>query len=229
MYKEQLDELYYLLREVFNEGNRQQTTEITDVVYGLAGHLLAGKDYLRLIQYSRYYGEKHLLQPTYEAILEKGWNPQRFVDLGAGLGWLSRGLASRFRIKDVLTVDKRPWMAIDVLADLELGSGLKKVGDQLKDGDVIVASDFLHCIEDPENILRAYPAYPMAILEYMPANKLWATNYREQIKRYGGNPIEPEALTGMLTSTPRKTDVEDLDPYLLILIDREEQCQIYRE
>lgn len=221
MNKEQLDDLYYLLREVSNEGNRQQSTEITDAVYGLAGHLLAGRDYLRLIQYSRYYGEKFLLQPTYEAILEKDWKPTRFADLGAGLGWLSRGLASKFRVKDVLTVDKRPWMAIDILADLELGSGLLKVGEQLKDGDVIVASDFLHCIDNPEGILKAFPEYPMAILEYMPTNKLWATNYREQIKRYGGDPIEPAALTGMLAGTHRKTDVKDLEPYILILIDKE--------
>ncbi|KKL10624.1 hypothetical protein LCGC14_2553950, partial [marine sediment metagenome] len=109
MDKEQLDELYYLLREVSNEGNKQQSTEITDAIYGLAGHLLAGKDYLRLIQFSKYYGEKFLLQPTYEAILEKKWTPMRFVEFGAGLGWLSRGLATRYKNKEILTVDKRPW------------------------------------------------------------------------------------------------------------------------
>lgn len=221
MDKEQIDELYYLLREVSNEGDRRTSTEITDAIYGLAGHLLAGKDYLRLVQYSRYYGEKFLLQPTYEAILEKGWEPTRFVELGAGLGWLCRGLATKFKIKDVLAVDKRPWIAIDILTDLETSDGIIAVYDQLGDGDVIVMSDFLHCIRNPEDILRAYPKYPMAILEYMPADKRYADNYREQLVRYGGNIIHPESLTEMLTGLGRKTDIKELEPYILILIDAE--------
>lgn len=222
MNKEQMDELYYLMREVSNEANRQQTTELSDAVYGLAGHLLAGGDYLRLIQYSRYYGEKYLLQPTYEAILEKGWVPGRFVEFGAGLGWLCRGLAVMFKVKDALTVDKRPWTSIDVLADLELGSGMWKVDTYLKDGDVIVMSDLLHCVDNPRGIMSAFPVYPMAILEYMPTNKVWASNYREQIARYGGSPIDPGELTGMLAGLHRHTDTKYLDPYILILIDKEE-------
>ncbi len=222
MNKEQIDELYYLLREVSNEGNRQQSTEITDAIYGLAGHLLAGKDYLRLIQYLRYYGEKFLVKPTYEAILEKGWEPARFVELGAGLGWLCRGLASKFKVKNVLTVDKRPWMAIDVLADLETSEGIIEVYDKLMVGDVIVMSDFLHCVETPEDILRAYPGYPMAILEHMPRDNRRRAQIQEQLKRYGSNPIEPIALTNMLRVLGREADIKDLDPYILILIDKEE-------
>ena len=222
MDKEQIDELYYLLREVSNEGNRQQSTEITDAIYGLAGHLLAGKDYLRLIQYSRYYGEKYLLQPTREAIADRWGTPSRFVELGAGLSWLSRGLTSWFRIKDILTVDKRPWMAIDVLADLETSDGIIAVYDQLKDGDVIVMSDLLHCVGSMGDILRAFPKYPMVILEYMPTDVRYADNYREQLKRYGGNPIEPGELEGLLYRIGRKADIKELDPYVLILIDKEE-------
>lgn len=221
MHKEQIDELYHLLREVSNTGSDQQSTEITDAIRGLAGHLLAERDYLRLIQYSRYYGEKFLLQPTYEAIIEKGWGPKRFVDLGAGLGWLGRGLAVKFRIADVLTVDKRPWGATDVLADLELGSGLKKVDDRLRPGDIIVMSDLLHCVENPEGILGAFSGYPIAALEYMPVNQDYAFSYKKQVARYGGNPIEPAALTGILAGLGRETDIKDLDPYVLILIDKE--------
>lgn len=222
MNKEQLDTLYYLLREVSNEGDRQTSTEITDAVYGLAGHLLAGRDYLRLIQYSRYYGERFLLQPTYEAIQKHDWKPTRIVEFGAGLGWLCRGLASKFGIADTLTVDKRPWGGTDILADLEMGSGIRVVDEQLKDGDIIVMTDFLHCIENPEGIMMAFSGYPMVILEYLPIDLHWAENYREQIKRYGGNPIKPEVLTEMLADLSRKTEVKDLDPYILILIDKEE-------
>lgn len=223
MKKEQLDELYHLLRVATNTGYAQQSTEITDAICGLAGHLLAGRDYLRLIQYSRYYGEKYLLDPTYEAIRARGWQPKRFVDLGAGLGWLGRGLAVRFKIAEVLTIDKRPWVTIDVVADLELGSGLRIVNEQLKEGDILVMSDLLHCVENPEGILKAFAGYSMAILEYMPADKAYAASYRKQIKRYGGNPLQAgELIVEILSRLGRKTDVIDLDPYVLILIDKEE-------
>ncbi len=216
MEKDKLDQLYYLLREASNG-----STDITDAVYGLAGHLLAGKDYLRLIQYCRFYGENFLLKPTCGAIAGKNWAPKRFVEFGAGLGWLSRGLASWFRIDGVLTVDKRPWTAIDVLADLETDKGKDTVSACLKDGDIIVMSDFLHCTEDPEDILRTYCGYPIAILEYMPADKSMWDNYTEQLERYGGNPINAEDMAHMLINLGRPYFLVDLDPYVLMLIDKE--------
>jgi len=221
--KEQMDKLYYLLREVSNEGHRQQSTEITDAVYGLAQHLLAGRDYLRLIQYSRYYGEKFLLKPTFEAILGKEWVPSRFVEFGAGLGWLCRGLASRFKIPFTLTVDKRPWIAIDVLADLETIAGINDVYTQLEKTDIIVMSDFLHCVANPSLILEKFSRWPIAILEYAPTDYDWDENYTEQLKRYGGNPLCPEEIADLYEGTHRHTDIIDLDPYILVLIDAEDQ------
>lgn len=219
MRKDQIDELYYLLRETSNEGHRQQSTEITDAMYGLAGHLLAGRDYLRLVQYSKYYGDKFLLEPTYEAIRRRGWVPERFVDLGAGLGWLGRGLASKFKIASILSVDKRRWAVIDVLADLETPKGIRELQELLKEGDIIVMSDFLHCVENPHEILTAFSEHPMAVLEYSSTNPDYARNYRDQLERYGGDYIDPEELTRMLSDLGRTVDIEDLDPYILVLID----------
>lgn len=222
MIKPQIDQLYHLLRCAFNEGEKRQSSEVTNAIYGLAGHLLAGRDYLRLIQYSRYYGERFLLQPTHRAIVEHGWLPDRIVELGAGLGWLSRGLVSMLRAAEVLTVDKRPWMAIDIMADLETDGGLARVLAQMKDKDLVVMSDFLHCVEKPETILSAFSKYPMVIIEYMPTNVEWATSYTLQIERYGGNPIDAIRWLALLSATGRKVDMKDLDPYALILIDGEE-------
>ena len=219
MDKEKIDALYHLLREVSNDGGK--SPGLTSVIHGLTSHLFTGGDYLRLIQYCEYYGENFLLQPTHEAILEKGWEPKRFVELGAGLSWLCRGLSFMFSTGDILTVDKRCWAGIDILADLETSDGILAVYDQLKDGDVIVMSDFLHCIENPEDILRAYPGYPMAILDYMPTNEDYADSYTTQLKRYGGDPIYPGGLEDMLCKIGRKADIKDLDPYVLVLIDKE--------
>lgn len=223
MSKEQIDELYHLLRVASNEGRDVlQAFPTQQLILGLARHLLAGGDYSALIQYSAFYGEKFLLDPTFEAIHGKDWKPSRIVEFGAGLGWLGRGLAAKLNFLPTLFVDKRQWAMIDIVADLELGSGILKVDEQLREGDVIVMSDFLHCVENPEGILRAFSRYPVAALEYSPTNIDAADSYTEQLSRYGGNPIAPDVMITMLLSLGRKVDVKDLEPYILILIDKEE-------
>ena len=221
MDKDVMDKLYHMLREVSNESAEDDSGELASVVFGMAKHLLAGGDYLKLVQYCKYYGSKFLLAPMYQAIVEKDWKPTRIVELGAGLGWLGRGLAAKFDLIPALFVDKRPWGLIDVVADLETPGGIYKVQKLMKEGDVIVMSDFLHCIEDPESILKAFSEYPMATLEYMPADKDHASSYVKQLARFGGNPISAEELTSILSKLDRTTEVKDLEPYVLILIDKE--------
>lgn len=222
MDKSQLDELYHLLRAVSNEGHAQQSPEIVNAIHGLSTHLLAGGDYLKLIQYCAYYGETYLLQPTITAIKATGWKPERIVEFGAGLGWLGRNLSAGFGYLPTLFIDKRQWALIDMVADLETELGIERVLDMLKPGDVIVMSDFLHCTVEPGAILAAFSKYPMAILEYMPTDEDWAESYTTQLGRYGGNPINDVGWLALLSRTGRKTDAKDLDPYALVLIDKEE-------
>ena len=220
MDREQTDELYHLLRTVSNDaagGDRNQN----DAVIWLAEHVLEGGYYLGLIKYSAFYGEKFLLQPTYEAIRNTEWKFNRIVELGAGLGWLGRGLASKFKIADVITVDKRLWGAINLSVDLEAGNGKLAVDEVLREGDLIVMSDFLHCVVNPVAILNAFPGYPMAVLEYMSTNELFAGSFNKQLKRFGGNPISAEEMLGIVKSTGRYTTIMNFDPYVLILIDKE--------
>lgn len=222
MYKSQIDELYHLLRWVSNESADQKSHEFADVIYGLSKHLLAGGDYLKLIQYSAYYGENFLLEPVAAVLRNTNWHFDRVVEFGAGLGWLGRGLAAKSGFLPTLFSDKRPWVLIDVVADLETENGRRLILEQMKPGDLVVASDLLHCLDDPEQVLSAFSEWPIAVLEYMPVNPEHAISYREQLKRYGGNPISSEDLTKMLTNLGRKVDIKDLDPYCLILIDKEE-------
>lgn len=217
MDKAKLDTLYYLLREVSNEASSQQSSELADVVYRLAGHLLAGTNYLGLVRYSRYYGEQFLLQPTYEAICKKDWSPTRFVEFGAALGWLCRGLASKFKIKDVLTIDKRAWTAIDLVADLETAQGIKSVQEVMKDGDVIVAADLLHCLKNPREVMLNFLKWPIVALEYCSADTDYMESYTTQIARYGADPIMPETFGEMFPG--RRVDAVDLEPYILLLVD----------
>ncbi|GAJ01343.1 unnamed protein product, partial [marine sediment metagenome] len=75
MHKEQYDQLYHLLREASNTCEQDELITIG----GLVSHLFAGGDYLSLIQYSALYGEKFLLEPTYDSLVEFGMKPKRIV------------------------------------------------------------------------------------------------------------------------------------------------------
>jgi len=215
MEKYDIDELYHLLRDASND-----ESDLPKFIYGLSRHLLAGGDYLGLIQYSAFYGENFLLEPTHKAIVERGWTPGRVVEFGAGLGWLGRGLAAKLNFIPAMFVDKRQWSMIDVVADLETDTGIDKVLSVMKEGDLIVMADFLHCVVNPTQILEAFSSYNMAILEYMAVDPRLADSYEKQIKRYGANPIGVTEYLPLFKQLNRPTDIKDIDPYVLILIDR---------
>lgn len=214
MNKAQYDQLYHLLREASNTCDSYELVGIK----GLVDHLFGGGDYLRLIQYSELYGEKFLVEPTYNHLVHFGMKPKRIVEFGAGLGWLSRGLAVKFGIADTLTVDKRPWCGIDIHASLESIEGISTVRRQLKDGDLIVMADFLHCVSNPLGILRVFDRFPMAALEYLSG---WPDYYRsfvDQVKRYGVAPLDIGQLTSMFNTIPTsKVDIVSINPYILVM------------
>ncbi len=66
MNKDQIDELYHLLRLASNmKGTGLVKTglfvhEEVNTIYGIAKHLLAGGDYPALVRFSMYYGERFL-------------------------------------------------------------------------------------------------------------------------------------------------------------------------
>lgn len=222
--KEQVDELYHLLRVASNmkaSGMGLTTHEEVDIIYGLTRHLLAGGDYPSLIRFSMYYGRRFLVGPTREAIVKTGWRPSRIVDLGSGLGWLGRGISTEFELIPCLFVDKRPWVFTDLVADLETEQGMAKVFSAMKDRDLIVAADLLHCLDNPKGIMSRFSKWPMAILEYCPTNMEYADSYSTQIKRYGATPIAAEDFVGMFPG--RKVDIVDLNPYILLLVEAEKE------
>jgi len=226
MKKVDIDQLYHLLRVASNEprGNTDMFA-FQDLIFGLSRHLLHGGDYHALIQYLYHYGEKYLLNPTVDAIKETGWEFNRVVELGAGLGWLGRGLSSRFRVKgDMLPavfIDKRQWAMIDIVADMETEPGRKKVLSALKDGDLLVMSELLHCLDNPKEAMAPFTGWPIAILEYCPSDLSYRESYTCQILRYGAKFINPGDYEDIFPG--RTIDIVNLDPYLLILVPRLEE------
>ncbi len=227
MDKQQIDELYHLLRvvsngdmstEEFAKTGRPQP-EVNRIFQGLSRHLLAGSDYDALIQFLDYYGSRFLVKPACEAIAKTDWTPDRIVEFGAGLGWFGRGVGAWFGLTRCLFVDKRDWALIDVVADLETERGINEVLSLMRDGDLIVMSDLLHCLDDPKGIMSHFSKWPMAILEHCPITGEYADSYNLQIKRYGATPIDPEAFEDMFPD--RTVDIVDIDSHILLLVEAE--------
>ncbi len=220
MNRQQIDQLYHLLRVASNEGkDPAQAFSTQQLVYGLAHHLLAGGDYQALIQYSAFYGEKFLLEPTCTAVGDTEWEFDRVVEFGAGFQWLGRGLANEFDLLPTLFVDKRPWTLIDVVADLETPEGRENILSYMHPNDLIVMSDVLHCLNNPKEVMSAFSEWPLVVLEYCPKHNDYRYSYSEQIGRCGAKFIEPRDYSAMFSS--RRIVSKDLDPYVLLLVEAE--------
>jgi len=222
MDKEYIDMLYHLLRQASNEPpDARASFPLQHLILGLARHLLGGGDYLALNQYLAYYGEKHLLVPTAEEIADRDWEFNRVVDLGCGLGWLGRGLSLKLDVP-CLGVDKRSWTTPNmVVLDLETEKGLSTLKSMLGSKDILVMSDFLHCIDDPVGFLSELKAWPVVVLEYTNEHPDYMVSYADQIRRYGAEAIAP--LDFELEFIGRETVAVDLFPYMLVLADKAEE------
>lgn len=212
MEKKDLDELYHLLRVASND-----SSPLPALIYGMSKHLLAGGDYLKLLQFLEWYGATYLVEPAAKLLREEDCKFGRIVELGAGLGWLGRRLAMQFNNPPTLFVDKRPWTMIDIVADVETNGGVTKVLDALKPDDLVVMSEFVHCLDDPISILENFSKWPKLVIEYCPTNRRYMESYSRQIERFGAKAIE---LTHLMELADRKEDVTavDVEPHVILFI-----------
>lgn len=226
MKKPEIDQLYHLLRQASNISEERKINTKTcltpqeqiNVIYGLCRHLLAGGDYSALVQYSQYYGLSYLLDPVFDELKRGNYQPKRIVEFGAGLGWLGRGLSAKFGMLPTLFVDKRPWPLINLVADLETGEGRDIVLDALQEDDLIIACDFLHCLDNPREVMADFSTWPAVILEYYSANVEFTKSYSFQIHRYGACPLTSIAEFKDIFPD-RVSRTIPIDPYILILVD----------
>ncbi len=196
MEKVDIDELYHLLRVASNDAATITYASDSSKIFGLARHLLAGGDYLALIQFEAWYGENFLLTPAYEFLLDEHIIPKTIIDIGAGSGWLGRGLACAFATDKVFTVDKRPWGGITHMLNMESAEDRQYLREQYPPDNLgttlITMCDFLHCVDCPRDIIQDFADYPMLILEYMGYDDDDFASYKTQLNRYGANVHNPD-------------------------------------
>jgi len=216
---EQYDELYHLLRLISNIGDPEETGAVNDLI----SHILGGGDYWGLINYSAYYGHRFIAADAVKAIKETGWDFSRIVELGAGLGWFGAEISARYAMLPVVTVDKRTWPSVTMVADLETEVGLEMLASELRPTDLIVMCDFLHCIDDPQELLVRLNTWPLAILEYYPEKSSRRLSYSIQIARYGATPLSSVDFSGMLFPEGREVKRVHIEPYELMLVEPEKE------
>lgn len=188
MNKEQLDEHYHNLRVLCVTNDVPQK----EAVAGITAHLtqLQG-DYIGLLRFLDYYGERFILPEVTSLLYSSGhlFKFSRIVELGAGFGWLGRGISNAYGLMPVTFVDKRQYIFTDIVADVETKNGVERIFDELREGDLIVMSELLHCLDDPRKALRPFTKWPMLVIEYHPINQDYLDSYLAQIKKFGCAPI----------------------------------------
>lgn len=212
MKKFEVDEFYHSLRLL----NLTEDVQQKEAVLGITSHLTTqGGDYNGLLKYLAWYGEQFLLADVMVLLDYHKTVFSRVVDFGAGLGWLGRGIALSRGGLPTLFVDKRQWVLVDVVADLESTNGRQRVLEALGPGDIIVMSELLHCLDNPMKALRPFEKWPMLVVEYSAWNAAYMESYDKQIAKFGCVPVE--SLGAVFPG--RQISSRPVRPYRIALIE----------
>ena len=212
MNKTDLDEMYHNLRRLCVTSDLVQK----EAVLGITTHLTtAGGEYTGLLRFLSYYGEEYILPPVLEILQRTNLHAERIVEFGAGFGWLGRGISNANDNLPVVFIDKRQYVFTDIVADLESVQGRDRVLEQMKDNDIIVMSEFLHCLDNPKKVLRPFVKWPMVVVEYNPNNSSFKASYDEQIKKFNCIPIP--SFREIFPSSKLTSYLAD--PYTILIIE----------
>jgi len=140
-----------------------------EAIKAIVNHLTTrGGDYPSLLRYLDWYGRTFLLDNIVDNLRLIQLKLNRVVDIGAGLGWLGIGLAEKFTIPYLL-VDKRQYMGIDIVANIESNNGIARIMDEISPKDTIVMSEVLHCLSDPKRVMGKLRDFTIIAIEYYPS------------------------------------------------------------
>ena len=215
MNAKQWDQLYHLLRTVSNSLDEEEAMAAA----GLSAHIIGGDGkgfYEGLLTYLSYYGKTFLLEPTCKAVAQRKLKFSRIVEFGAGLGWLGQGMSQYFKVP-YLPIDKRKWTPLTINADLEDEKDIKSVLGVLEPDDLIVMSDFLHCLGNPAVTMANFPGWNTVVLEYIPYTLTHLMSYKTQLERHGAKPFHGRGVMAEIFMFRGRTTY-NLDPYILTLV-----------
>ena len=101
-------------------------------------------------------------------------------------------------------------------ADLEVEEGRNIVLRQMKEGSLVVMSEFLHCLESPEEVVSPFSSWNWVVLEYNIHHKDFGESYKSQLSKMGANPLSRTVVEALFKGRPFQHSF--LDPYHLWLV-----------
>lgn len=222
--KGDLDTLYHVLRKA-----SLSDKETKKAVDSICTHLCRGPSYQDLDEWLSYYGKKYILPHVLDALANCHVKFSHVIELGAGTGWLGQEIAATYRV-DCALVDKRyPIEKMDNVwdrtysrpdghsttwshLDLETDDGLKALTNTLRPGDLLIMSEFLHCLDDPESVVASLVHYPWVVVEYDAADPIYGQSYIEQLAKYGATAY-PDLYRNIAVGRSRKL-IRNIHPYI---------------
>jgi len=197
-------------------------------IKGLGTHLLVGPRYPALYGYLAWYG-RSFLQPLIVEALER-WpvtDVSRVVDVGGGPHvWFGTAIARAYLgIDRIICVDKRDAPRVDVCADLETAAGRFKLKNSLREGDLLVFSEFWHCIAPTKRaeLAHALGGFDWIVLEFDTSHPVYGNSYKRQLESFGASPLNSDEMLkifqwkGKISPKPAVVSwgCRDLAPYKL--------------
>ena len=184
--------------EEFSRGAQRLATLLEEddvktrtLLWEYAKYLLGEKprNYGALARYLQFYGEMFLLEEIEDILHGKTFS--RLIELGPGTGWLGQRLRSHLTWGGrSLAIDKRDTLfqmraGVEFfLRDLETDpnfTDLLSIGSYHSDV-LVVANQFLHCVENWEEIIRVNPATWLVV-------EVDSFAWKNQMRRFGADPL----------------------------------------
>lgn len=162
-----------------NNDDRKKEEVISSDIVKTFGDYTGARSYLNEL------GAK-LILPTALSIMDILAPPLEFtrvVELGAGFGWMGRGISSYYKLP-YLSVDLSDYAPVDIIADIESPQGQRVITDRLLPLDLIVMSEVIHCLKDPISAMKPFWAWPMVVIEFWPAAISYCPIFNNGEKNY---------------------------------------------
>lgn len=149
------------------------------------------RSYADLAEFLEWYG-KNFLYEDIERVLQ-GRRYKRIMELGSGTGWLINSLSHY--AEERMALDKRTALINRKEGVMFLGQDLELKPEFLKDSylpgtALIIANQFLHCVDNRDVIVRINRADWLVI-------EVISIEWRKQLRLFGATPLSPAEVSDL--------------------------------
>ena len=222
MNEESIDQLYSNLRYLSYTEEPEWKKAISD----LTNYLLGDGHYESLVNFESQYGKYFLLPHFINIACRMEASIRRVVDLGCGLGWLGDGLHKALDLElPPLLVDKRPWTKDCFIFDLEQEDLCKLFDEYIKEDDLIVCSELIHCLDNVSKLrlIDTIKNYSFIICEFGCSDRRLAETYDHQCILKGCSCMTASFIQSAMSLYQYPARMSVIGPWAFFVNERREQ------